>query len=525
MLTLCAVGTLAASNQSWAAEITNCAQVTGTTESDVNSTPNNKTDFQTIFDAVAGPDGNLSTPDDATNENDEACRVVNVVSIFDYGDAPDSYGTTTDTDNLAGPARHEIIPKLSLGALIDDDDGTLTNADANADDNDGASDEDGYTVDNMMPGQNLDWDVIVTNETGSNANLVCWIDYNGDGTFATDGSESGSMVVPTGTGAQTVTVDMPQVPADVMEDNLDGTTDLSESYARCRLSTDAALTELAPAGAVADGEVEDRKVTFVDAPVFDLALRKSVTDSSAKITAGDTVSFNIEVINQGTVDATGVIVTDYIPAGMELDPSDTNWTQAPADAGNPTGPQIATLNTPIAVSAGQSADPVLTIKLRVLATVKAGDLTNAAEISSATNADSLEDTDSMPDSDGGNDGVVADDVIDGSNGDVQDDHDIAVLSVSPTVDVELAKTVFEADGTTAAESVRRGDTLIYVLTVVNNGPDNATNVTVTDQLPAGLTYVSDDTAGAAYDETNGLWTVGDLNLDATKSLRITVTVD
>jgi uncharacterized repeat protein (TIGR01451 family) len=32
--------------------------------------------------------------------------------------------------------------------------------------------------------------------------------------------------------------------------------------------------------------------------------------------AGDTVTFNIRVFNQGTIDANNVIVTDYIPAGL-----------------------------------------------------------------------------------------------------------------------------------------------------------------------------------------------------------------
>ncbi|CAA6824646.1 MAG: Conserved repeat domain-containing protein [uncultured Thiotrichaceae bacterium] len=516
LLTFCAVGVLVASNPAWAdADLNNCALVTGTEESDADSAPNNITQADLLAAYVADPD--------YVSQDDEDCAKINVVSIFDYGDAPDSYGTL----EASGGAKHEIIPKLSLGALVDEEDGTLTNAEANADDNNGDSDEDGYTVTTMTEGQDLDWDVLVTNETGSSANLVCWIDYNGDGAFATDGSESGSAVVASLAGPQTITVGMPPVPAGAVADNLDRVTiDSSDSYTRCRLSTDSALTELAPAGLMADGEVEDRKVTFVDAPVFDLALRKTVTNPSAPVKAGDTVSFNIEVINQGTISATGVVVTDYIPLGMELDPADANWAQTPADAANPTGPQIATLITPISVAAGQPYAPVLTISLRVLADVVAGDLTNTAEISVALDADgnAVVDRDSIPNADNTDDGVVSDDTIDNTGLD-QDDHDIAVVSIAPTVDVDLAKDVFEADGTTPATSVRRGDTLIYVLTVANAGPDDATNVAVTDLLPAGLTYVSDDSVGATYVPASGLWTIGDLANGASMSLRITVTVD
>ena len=41
-----------------------------------------------------------------------------------------------------------------------------------------------------------------------------------------------------------------------------------------------------------------------------------------------------------------------------------------------------------------------------------------------------------------------------------------------------------------------GDTIVYTLTLTNSGPNQATNLSITDLLPAGVTYVSDDGAGA-----------------------------
>ena len=46
------------------------------------------------------------------------------------------------------------------------------------------------------------------------------------------------------------------------------------------------------------------------------------------------------------------------------------------------------------------------------------------------------------------------------------------------------------DGVIVDDSVIAGDTLTYTLTVVNNGPSDAVDVTVTDTLPADVTFIS-----------------------------------
>jgi len=70
----------------------------------------------------------------------------------------------------------------------------------------------------------------------------------------------------------------------------------------------------------------------------------------------------------------------------------------------------------------------------------------------------------------------------------------------------------------------------FTLTVTNVGPDPATNVQVTDQLPGGFTFVSDSTAPSGttqgtYSNVTGLWDIGDLAVNQTETLRITVTVN
>jgi uncharacterized repeat protein (TIGR01451 family) len=70
-----------------------------------------------------------------------------------------------------------------------------------------------------------------------------------------------------------------------------------------------------------------------------------------------------------------------------------------------------------------------------------------------------------------------------------------------------------------------GANVVFTITVTNNGPNNATSVVVNDFLPDGLTYVSDDGAGA-YSSATGLWTIpGTINNGSSVTLHITATVD
>lgn len=97
--------------------------------------------------------------------------------------------------------------------------------------------------------------------------------------------------------------------------------------------------------------------------------------------------------------------------------------------------------------------------------------------------------------------------------------DLQVNCVStPSVDLALTKTVSNTN-------VVSGDTTAYTLTVSNAGPDAATGVAVTDQLPAGVTYSTHNASQGTYDNNTGVWTVGDLANGANATLTIDVRVD
>ena len=85
------------------------------------------------------------------------------------------------------------------------------------------------------------------------------------------------------------------------------------------------------------------------------------------------------------------------------------------------------------------------------------------------------------------------------------------------IEQALAKSVSQSE-------VNVGAQVTFTVTVANEGLAGATGVTVSDALPSGLTYVSDNGNGG-FDPTSGVWTVGSLAAGASTSLDLVVTVD
>ncbi len=91
---------------------------------------------------------------------------------------------------------------------------------------------------------------------------------------------------------------------------------------------------------------------------------------------------------------------------------------------------------------------------------------------------------------------------------------ITLGALGGNVDVSVTKT-----GTVPASG-----SFPYTIGVANAGPDAASNVTVTDAIPAGLTYVSDTCGGSAAGQ-NWTWSVGALGAAGSASCTLTVSVN
>lgn len=172
-----------------------------------------------------------------------------VLATFDYGDAPDSYGTV----NASTGAFHTIDTNLLMGTTIDAEVDGQPGANADGDDTNGATpdDEDGVTFPTLTETIASNITVNVINTTGGNAFLQAWIDFNNDGTFGA-GEQIATDVPANGSGAFNLPVTPPAASA-------------GQRYARFRLTPTAALGTGGDGGI---GEVEDSIVTINAAPVI-----------------------------------------------------------------------------------------------------------------------------------------------------------------------------------------------------------------------------------------------------------------
>jgi len=226
-----------------------------------------------------------------------------------------------------------------------------------------------------------------------------------------------------------------------------------------------------------DEDDADPEDIFVE--TFDIALRKTLntTLSESPLVQNRTVVFDIEVFNQGTVNATGIQIADYIPAELTL--NDPAWSAAGG---------IATYSSSLNILAGGSE--TITIAFTINEGVT-GTVSNFAEVAAANDGDGdpANDIDSTPNSNNTDDGTPVNDEINNGGGD-EDDHDIETFTVE-TFDLALRKTTLETDVVIAGEDI------LFTIEIFNQGTIAATNVGVIDYIPAGFVLSPNDTNGWA----------------------------
>jgi uncharacterized repeat protein (TIGR01451 family) len=174
----------------------------------------------------------------------------------------------------------------------------------------------------------------------------------------------------------------------------------------------------------------------------DLSITKN--DSPDPVLAGNPLTYTITVTNSGPNNATNVTVTDTLPGGVTfVSAVGTDWVCQEASG------VVTCTRSSLAVDVA----PVITI---VVTPTAAGGVDNTVDVTG-------DETDPA-----------------GSN-----NSDSVTTTVNPLTSADLSITK-----TDSPDPVLVVDNLTYTITVTNNGPSPATDVTVTDTLPGSVTFVS-----------------------------------
>lgn len=216
----------------------------------------------------------------------------------DFGDAPDSYGTTLASDG----ARHIVVgydaptatAPTMLGFSIDTETDALATPDASGDDASGVADEDGDAAAiTIRQGQPSSVTIVATNTSSSPVTLAGWIDLDGDGQFQT--AERATVTLPAGSGTTDYVLNFPA-----------GTL-TADTFARFRVYG-TTVSDPQPTGNATGGEVEDYPVV-VQIPALTVVKSASPSDA-ASYTAGTLITYTFVLSNTGNVALTGLTVDD-----------------------------------------------------------------------------------------------------------------------------------------------------------------------------------------------------------------------
>ncbi len=210
----------------------------------------------------------------------------------------------------------------------------------------------------------------------------------------------------------------------------------------------------------------------------DLAIVKSATPSP--VDAGKQLTYTLTATNNGPSDATGVTVTDALPAGVSYVSATSSQGGTPTFAN---GTLTADLG---GLADGASATTTLIVSVNSNTT---GPISNTAVVSG-----------NQPDPN------------------LANNTSTVTTPVTPEADLAITKTA-------SVKEVTAGHSFSYTLIAQNNGPSDATGVTIVDTLPNGLTLDSVSAAQGGYTISGSTVTinVGSLADGATDTITIQVT--
>ncbi len=306
------------------------------------------------------------------------------------------------------------------------------------------------------PGGTATYTVTVTNAGPSNANnvtvsdpLPAGVTLNANATCVASGTANCGAV--TGTAGQTSFGTTAATIAAGAANKLVFTVPVAFASSMVTNPMINTATATDPASAPATGSDSDARTAVA-------ALAVAKTDGSATYTPGNNATYNVVVTNTGPSHASSVTVTDPLPAGVTLSANATCVASGGATCGVVTGTtgQTSFGTTGATIAAGAGNQLTFTVPIAFAPAMTTNPLVNTA---TAT------DPSSPP----------------------------ATALDSDTLAAQVALNVVKTDG---SATYAPGGTAMYTITVTNGGPSSATNVTITDPLPAGVTLTANATCVA-----------------------------
>ena len=229
----------------------------------------------------------------------------------------------------------------------------------------------------------------------------------------------------------------------------------------------------------------------ITSPSANLNITKTADKSTANV--GDTITYTVLVTNNGSSTATNVNVLEAFPSQL------TFVSYSVTSGSYSTSTNIWDIGT---LSNGS------TTTMTLVGTVNAGtagqNISNTVSVSASENDPDNSNNTSTVGTTINNPGCTSN--CGGGGGAIAETN----LQVTKVVDRSTANV---------------GDNLVYTITAKNNGPYGATNVKVTESFPAFLNFVSATTTSGTYDQSTGIWSIGDLPNASTTVLTIVGTIN
>ncbi|MBD3385768.1 DUF11 domain-containing protein, partial [candidate division KSB1 bacterium] len=312
-------------------------------------------------------------------------------------------------------------------------------------------------------GTTVNFDLNVTIPSGSEAYLMAWVDWDNSNTLDAGEEVWSAPQHITASGTQSYSVDIP------------GGTAAGNYWIRFRLanSDDPANASEATGYYPVIGEIQDEELLVQTPDEIDIQVSKTVQGGVTDVYVDEHLTYEITATNNGPAAASNVYLYENWLYHMDYHSHSITAPTGATSTYDPGGYEWFI----DALGAGESATLEIEVSFN-----EPGVYTNSAGFDHAD----------QPDTDPTND-----------------------IGTAPPVNVAQLEADLEVIKGASPTIMRVGDQTTMTLTCINHGPEDATNITIWDAIPAGFTLASQSGDGSFGTNT---WTIPSLTAGSTAQI-------